>query len=451
MTLLSLSHLAEGFGPGVVAMAHDEDAFPTTDASVAMLDPYDAQLLESYDPATSLAWPGAVPMAVQGDLFDALAPLDAATDAAERAFRKEGFVVAPICGVGSRRVVEGFLSAHHYLGSAGMAGGIAFGLYAPNGTLVGVAAFARPTNPKTAAGMFPRDTTDREARGLWALHLDVAESEALDFVRLSILDATSGFSLGCGAETFFMRTCLKFITARNRARWRAIRAAEIGLVPLDPIYGRLPFVKIIRTFADPRAGHSGQIYRTASFFAAGSSRAEAGWIGDRSRRPLSGRQRTKLRNAGQHGHVANVLRAAWEGGVCRAEAFDAQGVSLAVFTLEAMQQAADATPRTLTRVWRALASATAPSATTWTLTYLSGGFSPIACPAKPRFLLFLGAPPVARALARRCRYLRAALLQADRDWSSPTRRWSRGIGFNWRQQPDGVQLLAWAQQQRTVA
>ncbi|MBW7932888.1 MAG: hypothetical protein H3C62_04600, partial [Gemmatimonadaceae bacterium] len=138
----------------------------------------DAPLLAGYDPARSLAWLGAMPDPTQLGLFDA--PVASEDAAADRAFHKAGFSVRALAGKGSRRRIAAFTRAHHYLRGAGMAGGIAFGLFAPNGAMVGVAVFARPTHPKTAAGMFPRPL-DVATLGALSHHADVAESEVLDF------------------------------------------------------------------------------------------------------------------------------------------------------------------------------------------------------------------------------------------------------------------------------
>jgi hypothetical protein len=409
----------------------------------------DAFLLADYDPARSLAWPGAVPrsaQAAQGDLFDAFAPLTAADAASDLAFRRAGFIVRPLAGLGSRRVLSAFCAAHHYLGTAGMAGGVAFGLYAPTDLLVGVANFARPTNSATAAGMFPRVYAEPDVEGKWATHLSVAESEVLDFVRFTVRDSAEvGLNLGVGAESYFQRAALRWIEQRNRARWRAVRMLELGLTPDDPDLLTVATIKSIRTFADPVQAHRGTIYVAAGWYAAGTSRAGKGWVGERTGQSLSGRQRAKLHKLDEAGHDNNVLRAAYEGATgCTAEAFDATGHSLGLITLDAIAQARAATPAALKLAFRSLASTTNPTAAEWTLRYGHGGFREIACPAKPRFLLFLGAPTIARRIARSCHYLHATLTAADHAFFAPDRRGTRGHGFNWPRRPTDTALLTWA-------
>jgi len=401
----------------------------------------DARLLATYDPAHSLAWPGAVPLTAQGELFDAVAALTPADAAGDTMFLRAGFTVRPIAGVGSRRVLEDFCRTHHYLATAGMAGGIAFGLYAPSDDLVGVAVFARPTNPRTAHGMFP--DAPQDIPDVWAPHLTVQEDEVLDFVRLTVQDSSATLNLGTGAESYFIRAALRQLTERNRQRWRAVRAAELGWCPMDPALARVPWIKVVRSFADP-SRHTGHVYRAAGWFAAGASRPDRAWIGERSGQMLSGRQRTKLTTPTDRGHLANVLRAAWEGGTVRADAWNAAGQCIATSDLAAVRACPVLDWRTFTRVWRTEARAIAPTATRWTYQYFGGGFTGSVTAAKPRFVLFLGAPPIARAIARRCRYLRTALVQADLAWRAPARRWIRGVGFNWPRRPTDVALLAWA-------
>jgi hypothetical protein len=406
----------------------------------------DAFLLADYDPARSLAWPGAAPVTAQADLFDSLSPLTPDEADRDRAFRREGFVVHPLVGPGSRRILSAFCAAHHYLGTAGMAGGIAFGLYAPTGLLVGVANFARPTNTRTAAAMFPPECAETDFEGNWIAHVSVAESEVLDFARLAVLSsAEAGLNVGTGTESYFMRAALRWIDQRNRDRWRTVRMLELGLTPDDPSLLRVPTVKAVRTFADPAQAHRGTIYLAAGWYAAATTRAENTLVGERTGQRLSGRQRAKLHKVGEAGHDINVLRAAYEGAMgCTAEAFDAAGHSLGLTDLAPIAHAIAPTPRALKFAFRSLAAVQQPMAVRWTLRYGSGGFRAVASPAKPRFLLFLGAPSVARRIARACRYLHTTLTAADHAFFAPERRGSRGHGYNWPRRPTDTALLTWA-------
>lgn len=398
----------------------------------------DAHLLVGYDPATSLAWLGAMPDENQGELF--AVPISEADAASDRAFLKAGFTVRPLTGKGSRTQLAAFTAKHHYLTTGGMAGGLTFGLFAPTGALVGIAAFARPTNPDTAAGMLPVPARD-EVMGAWSHHADVAESEILDFVRLTVMSsADAGCNLGTGAESFFVRQAMSLFQQRNREKWSAVRRAELGLAPLPNAMAKRPWLKTVRTFSDPHAGHVGTLYMASGMYRVGETRAERVWVGLRSGLVLAGRQRSKLKNPTDAGHLANCLRAAWEGATCVLEGRDASGVIVVTRDLTPVRQMAAFNAVVAKRVLRRLTSDATHLA--WSVRYVDGGFRTESRPPKPRFALFLGTAPIARALARRCRYLRPSLLAADADWFAPARRWGRGLGYAWPRQPSDHVLLA---------
>ncbi|MBW7933140.1 MAG: hypothetical protein H3C62_05890, partial [Gemmatimonadaceae bacterium] len=267
------------------------------------------------------------------------------------------------------------------------------------------------------------------------------------FVRLTVLDSADAHcNLGTGAESFFVRQAVAQLEQRNRERFRAIRRAELGLAPLSEAMATQPWIKCVRTFSDPAARHSGGIYRACGWLPIGATRAEHLWVGLRSELPLSGRQRSKLLNPDDAGHLSNGVRAAWEGADCLLEGRDATGAVVATCDLSRLRDLPQFDVVAAKRRLREMLRDT-PSGHRWSVRYLAGGFRIEERPPKSRFALFLGTAPVARAIARRCRYLQPALLAADAAWFAPARRWGRGVGFNWPRRPTDLDLLSWARRE----
>lgn len=418
----------------------------------------DRDLLVGYDPFTSRAWAGAAPAAwigpdAQIDLFPtAETIIDSALATGGDVFRRTGFTVVRIEGEGAATTLDAFVERHHHsLRGRGM-NGTAFGLVAPDGELVGIANCARSTNTATAAGMQVRVREDRDLTPTARAHLTISEEEYCDAVRFCLApEAACGASLGTGAESFFYAACLRYFVARNRAVWRAIRFVERG-IPL-PVWAqglideRVPFMKVVRSFADPADGHRGTIYAAAGAWYLGMTAARPTWVGRRSGYGLPGRARAKLRSD-QAGHAHQVARAVWEGSSGQLTALDpVTGAVLGVRELAAIREAVpDGLPTAAHRgaLVAALRAEQAALAETlgrearrlgWRSDADMGGY--IESPPRPklRFGTFLGRPFYAYALARRCRYIRSDILAAEAAWFAECHRWGRSIGYNWPQRP----------------
>jgi hypothetical protein len=331
--------------------------------------------------------------------------------------------------------------------------GTAFGLYAPDGELVGIANFAGCANSATAAGM---QISVREDRGLSPTaraHVTVSEREYCDAVRFCLATASAcGASLGTGAESYFYAACLRSFVARNRALWRAIRLVERH-APLPPwarvlLDAQVPFMKIVRSFADPGDGHRGTIYAAAGAWYLGTTDARPTLVGRRSGQTLPGRSFTKLNVEGR-GHARQVARAVWEGGIGELRALDPiSGVLLGVRDLARIRAAVPdglstrAHRRALAEAWRAEQAALAiaierhPRRIAWQSEADTSGYIADAPRPKHRFATFFGQGFWAHALERRCRYIRADILRAEAAWFAETNRLGRGLGYNFARRPE---------------
>jgi hypothetical protein len=222
--------------------------------------------------------------------------------------------------------------------------------------------------------------------------------------------------------------------------------AELGF-PLprrsrDLVRAGTPFIKLVRTFADPAAGHTGIIYKAAGAWYLGTTRAEAVWVGRRTGEKVTRRSISKLLGHG-HGHVHQVLRAAFEGSAATAVLLAPDGESrLAVINL---RDALAATPmsdgaelrRTLLARWRSIRSEVPEnqSGTSWLLTADVAGYTPNKAPPKHLYATYLGTPFWAAQLLRHCRRLRDGIRAAEAAWLSGERRRPRGHGFGWPRRP----------------
>ena len=425
--------------------------------------PLDGILVAGYDPAYSAAWAGAAPPLwtappAQLDLWAGAAQAVAATEEREgNPFRAHGFIVRPIAGPGTARVLDEFCTrTHRTLTGRGM-NGRAYGLYDPEGHLVGAANFAPPSNHKTAEGMQVLAPGDHRlpprARG----QVTYTQRELLDCVRLCVAEETpSGIPLGTGAESFLYAACLRIFLDENRTLWRAIRMAEIGL-PLPRPEARLlsrgaSFVRVVRSFAET-AGGVGSPYAATGAWYLGTTRTETVWVGRRSGESITRRSLAKLQGAGD-GHVHQVLRATWEGsaGVAVARHATSDAI-LAAYPLDAVRAAVPdglspaARERALAGSWRGLAAAWSsqlPAPVRWDLQADTSGYESRLTSPKHRYATFLANRPFyVLELARRCRYLRAAILQAEVAWYSEATRWPRGIGYGWPRPPQALRRPAY--------
>jgi hypothetical protein len=421
-------------------------------------NPVDAVLLAEYDPARSAAWAGAAPPlwtapAAQLDLWARSAQAVAATEEREGSpFRARGFLVRPVAGPGAARVLDEFCTrTHRTLTGRGM-NGRAYGLYDPGGHLVGVANFAPPSNHRTAEGMQVRAPGDGDLSLPARAQVTYTQRELLDCVRLCVAEQTpSGVPLGTGAESFLYAACLRTFLDENRTLWRAIRMAELGL-PLPRPEARLlargaSFVRVVRSFAETAVG-VGSPYAATGAWYLGTTRVETVWDGRRSGESITRRSLAKLRSAGD-GHVHQVLRAAWEGSAGVAIARDAAtGATLAAYPLDEVRAAVPdglspaARERALAGAWRRLAAAWSKQLTgpvRWDLRADTSGYEPRSSSPKHRYATFLANRPYyVLELARRCRYLRSSILQAEAVWYSEAARWPRGIGFGWPRPPQAL-------------
>ena len=439
--------------------------FPPRDAPVPSFhpapvepDPLDEALVAGYDPAHSAAWAGAAPPlwtapAAQLDLWAGAAQAIAATEEREGSpFRARGFIVRAVSGPGAARVLDEFCTrTHRTLTGRGM-NGRAYGLYAPDGHLVGVANFAPPSNHRTAEGMQVQAPGDHRLASRARAQVTYTQRELLDCVRLCVAEETpSGIPLGTGAESFLYAACLRTFLDENRTLWRALRMAEIGL-PLPRPEARLllrgaTFIRVVRSFAETAVG-VGSPYAATGAWYLGTTRAETVWVGRRSGESITRRSLAKLQGAGD-GHVHQVLRAAWEGSAGVAVAHHAAtGATLAAYPLDAVRAAVpDGLPpaarqRALAGAWRGLAAAWSsqlPAPVCWDLQADTSGYKPRPTSPKHRYATFLANRPFyVLELARRCRYLRSAILQAEAAWYSEATRWPRGIGYGWPRPPQAL-------------
>jgi hypothetical protein len=439
--------------------------------------PLDRLLLEGYDPQRSAAWPGAAPslygasqleLALEAGSF---APSSPADDSSEY-FRSEGFTVRRIQGEGAATVVNEFAARHHYLTSGGM-NGERMGLYARDGEHCGIAVFAPCTNLRTAAGMQVGAGGDEHLSDHMRAHLTYTEAQYRDCVRLCLAEQRQdGSALGTGAESFLYTGCLGIFEEENRQLWRALRWAEkLGdgslRVPLPEwahalLTSGADWVKCVRSFADPAAGHRGTIYQAAGAWYLGKTRAEGLHVGRRSGEPASRRSLSKLGTSG-HGHVHQALRAVWEGGAGRALLRGPDGVVLHEEDLAWIRRAVPdglipaVRERALRSAWhgrqaelraglidagcdaKVEASTQRAARITharWEFEVDLSGYEVRKVPAKHRYGHFLGSGYFAHQLARRCRYLRKQILASEATWYAPAARWPRGLGFGWRERPE---------------
>lgn len=421
-------------------------------------DPLDAVLVAGYDPAHSAAWAGAAPPlwtapTAQLDLWAGAAQAVAATEEREGSpFRARGFIVRPVAGPGAARILDEFCTrTHRTLTGRGM-NGRGYGLFDPEGHLVGAANFAPPSNHRTAEGMQVRAPGDHHLSPRARAQVTYAQRELLDCVRLCVADETpSGIPLGTGAESFLYAACLRTFLDENRALWRAIRMAEVGL-PLPRTEARLlargaSFVRVVRSFAESAAG-VGSPYAATGAWYLGTIRAETVWVGRRSGESITRRSLAKLRGAGD-GHVHQVLRAAWEGSAGMAVArHAATGETLAAYPLDAVRAAVPdglspaSRQRALAGAWRGLAAAwSRPLAgpVRWDLRADTSGYLSRSTAPKHRYATFLANRPFyVLELARRCRYLRSEILRAEAAWYAEAARWPRGIGYGWPRPPQAL-------------
>jgi hypothetical protein len=445
-----LLHLHSALAPGA--------APPSGPPAPAEADPLDAVLLAGYDPALSAAWAGAAPPlwtapAAQLDLWAGAAQGIVATEEREgNPFRARGFIVRPVAGRGAARVLDDFCSrTHRTLRGRGM-NGRAYGLYDPEGHLVGAANFAPPSNHRTAEGMQVPAPGDHHLVPRARAQVTYTQRELLDCVRLCVAEETpSGIPLGTGAESFLYAACLRAFLDENRTLWRAVRMAEIGL-PLPRAEARLlsrgaSFVRVVRSFAETAVG-VGSPYAATGAWYLGTTRAETVWVGRRSGESITRRSLAKLQGAGD-GHVHQVLRATWEGseGVAVAR-HAATGEILATYPLDPIRSAVldglspAARERALAAAWRGLAAAWSGRVAEpvgWHLQADTSGYESRSAPPKHRYATFLANRPFyVLELARRCRYLRSAILQAEAAWYSEATRWPRGIGYGWPRPPQAL-------------
>jgi hypothetical protein len=414
-------------------------------------DSLDAVLLAGYDPDRSAAWAGAAPPLWTGPAAQLAlwAGIEAAEAREGEPFRARGFLVRPVAGPGAERVLDEFCTrTHRTLAGRGM-NGRAFGLYDPEGHLVGAANFAPPSNHRTAEGMQVPAPGDHRLPPRARAQVTFTQRELLDCVRLCVAERTpSGVALGTGAESFLYAACLRVFLYDNRSLWRVIRMAELGL-PLPPAEARLlvcgaSFVRVVRSFAETEVG-VGSPYAATGAWYLGTTRAETVWVGRRSGESVTRRSLTKLRGAGD-GHLHQVLRAAWEGSAGTAVARHAgTGAVLAEYPLDPVRAAVPdglapaARQRALAGAWRGLAagwSAQLAGPVRWELRADAGGYASRPGSPKHRYATFLANRPFyVLELARRCRYLRGAILQAEAAWYSEATRWPRGIGYGWPRPP----------------
>jgi hypothetical protein len=417
--------------------------------------PLDSLLLAEYSPDRSVAWPGAAPSSAQLDLWwHGSEPMLEHQAGSRSVFRRRGFAVRPIAGPGSASILDRFCREHHrYLRTRGMSGQ-GFGMYTPAGELVGVANFAPCSNPRTAKGMqLTTVPEDKHLTPQQRAHLSVSEKEYFDCVRLCVADFTAaGDELGTGAESFLYASCLRAFSGRNRDLWRAIRMAELRL-PLPPgaralIAAETPFIKLVRSFADPAEGHVGTIYTAAGAWYLGTTRAEPVWQGRRSGERTTRRSLSKL-SASCDGHVNQVLRAAYEGSAASATLITPAGDTLLTVDLKvALSSTPDddgaALRRKLHARWREIQKQTPVSGRTgcWILSADTGGYEQVRRPPKYLYGTYLGSPFGAANLLRRCRRLRETILSAEHAWKSAAIRAPRGHGYSLPSPPRGLARAA---------
>jgi hypothetical protein len=401
-------------------------------------------LLAGYEPAHSLAWPGAAPELQQLDLWWGGAEEAIETEGGESAaFRRAGFTVRPIRGRGAPAILDAFCRQHHrYLRTRGMPG-LGYGMFTPAGELVGVANFAPCSNPRTAAGMQLGEVPeDRDLSAAECAHVRIGEREYLDCVRLCVADHTiHGECLGTGAESFLYASCLRGIVHRNRKLWRALRMAETGL-PL-PGWARsmlaagTPFIKLVRSLADPAENHTGGIYSAAGAWYLGTTRAETVWVGQRSGEFITRRSLSKLRGSGL-GHAHQVLRAAYEGSSAHAVARRPDGSTVEIdlratlTDLPASLDGAELRARLLER-WRGIQ--TSFPRVQWHLSADAAGYRQERRPPKHLYGSYLGTAFWAAQLVRRSKRLRESVLRAEAAWFAEARRWPRSLGYGWQRPP----------------
>lgn len=391
-------------------------------------------LLAGYNPKTSLAWPGAAPEAWQA--VAAVPARGAEEELSESApddgrwFRKHGFTVRRLQGPGADRAAQRFCESEHYLPGAGMAG-VRFAMLAPTGEIVGIAAYAPASNPRTARGMQVALPGDEDRSALEQRHLGFTESEYLDCTRLCVAArAPSGALLGTGAESYLYRAVLRAFAQRNRSLWRAIRMTELGLPLGAKERGLLrvgtQFLKCVRSFADTAEGHTGQLYWATAAWFLGTTQARRRYVGRRSGEPASRRSLSKIGSGGS-GAVHQALRAVWEGSRGEAHVLDG-GSRLASFDLqEVVREVPGGLPaperqarlrsawREASRRWAEQTTLRLPEAE-WSLSANLEGYQEVAGAPKLRYAHFLGSPWHAWQLARRCRYLSQQLAAAEAAW-----------------------------------
>jgi hypothetical protein len=416
---------------------------PACDSAVHILD---RLLLANYAAAESFAWPGAAPAVDEPQLDFWWDGVDAGVEveAGERSpFRRAGFTVQPVRGKGAAKTIDRFCRNHHrYLRGRGMAGE-GFGMFTPDGELVGVANFAPCSNPRTATGMqYLCVPEDEKLSPRELAHVRVGEREYVDCVRLCVAETTrGGVVLGTGAESFLYASCLRRFSERNRQLWRAIRMSELGLpLPLWAvclISNGTTFTKLVRTFADPAENHTGGIYAAAGAWYLGLTRPSQVLVGRRTGESITRRALSKLRGRG-HGHVHQVLRAAFEGSHATAESRGDGQVRLvidlrkAVEDLPSILDGAELRKRLAAR-WREI-SREAP-ADSWHLVADTEGYDIESRPPKHLYGTYMGAPFWAAQMLRRCRRVRAEILTAEAAWYSSARRRPRSVGYGWNRPP----------------
>ncbi len=323
---------------------------------------------------------------------------------------------------------------------------------------VGAANFAPPSNHKTAEGMQVQAAGDHrlqlQARG----QVTYTQRELLDCVRLCVADETpSGIPLGTGAESFLYAACLRAFLDENRTLWRAIRMAELRL-PLPPAEARLlargaSFVRVVRSFAETAVG-VGSPYAATGAWYLGTTRTETVWVGRRSGESITRRSLAKLQGVGD-GHVHQVLRATWEGSAGVAVARHAD-LGHDPGRVPARRGPTGRTRRPVSRRPPARAderlaqprgSMVEPAGRTRSAGIsrpTRAGYESRSTSPKHRYATFLANRPYyVLELARRCRYLRAAILQAEAAWYSEATRWPRGIGYGWPRPPQALRRPAY--------
>jgi hypothetical protein len=155
-----------------------------------------------------------------------------------------------------RDVTKGFVLTHHYAQTYPRSAHISgknYGLYhKPTRQLVGVAAYGQPGGPKVLESSFPnledlgKTTYDPDTGEWYATPITLGQA-ATELQRLVLLDAVP-----YGGEVWFVTKTFDHLKGKKGIR---------GVV----------------SFSDPWYGHVGGIYKAASGFYTGTSRAEPVW------------------------------------------------------------------------------------------------------------------------------------------------------------------------------